>query len=162
MHARRCMTRQTRFLNSASGPQSAGLNISNSARSFRQASKSTFGRRSPVSKVFRGPQLDFALNFLFGTLKEAVDCDVITDLWIVGSVTMAPSAVALATSPSTAAFSLRLVDRCCFFQIFFFYLCSSAFQDSGPLNVTLVQTHCHYVLVVCHHSNSIIILCNFV
>lgn len=98
-------------------PVSCWRNISNSLRSFTQASESLL--RSEET------HLDLALTFLSGTLEEAVDCDVIADLWSVGSVTMAPGVVAPATSPSTAAFSLLLVDRC-FFPWFFcilFFIC---------------------------------------
>lgn len=109
-YAHRCMTRQTRVLDSVSVPWSPtpALTHTSIQKHF-----------CPVSCVYRKPQLDLALNLLFGTLKEAVDCDVIADLRSVGSVTMAPGVVAPATSPSTAAFSLLLMDRWVFSWIFF-------------------------------------------
>lgn len=114
-------------------PTVCRLNGSNSVRSLDKHPKTL-----PDAGVFRGAPPGLALNFLFGTLKKAVDCDVITDLGTEGSVTMSPSGVATATSPSTAAFSLvwwtvRLFGH--FFLSFCFFICALQ-HFSGPLSVT--------------------------
>lgn len=58
----------------------------------------------PDTSGFRGAPPGLALNFLFGSLKEAVDCDVITDLGTVGSVTMVPSGVTPSLSVPSLSF----------------------------------------------------------
>lgn len=48
--------------------------------------------------------LDLALTILAGITNQGLDCDVI-DIWILGSVTMDPIAVATVTFSSATAFT---------------------------------------------------------
>lgn len=88
----------------------------------------------PDTSGFRGAPPGLAWNFLFGSLKEAVECDVITDLGTVGSVTMAPSGVT--TSLSVPSRLSRLVERSSVwpFLLFGFYQCSSERDQRNTYN----------------------------
>lgn len=93
------------ILKSVTEPQLLGLNVLNSLGPFKQNS-STSDDDVPLLIFFKGPQLDLALNFLIWPISRGVDYEVMIDLWIVGSVTVDPSAVFTVTASSASAFSL--------------------------------------------------------